>query len=255
MLSGPRFRLCRRVVRSIHTLPKLGKQELYDQNGIPGLFSRQGFQTAWTEYQSHILNKLNGLTVDTDNEARIPLHILLNTATKSDQAHVFNYASQAHNNHLFFQSLTSPNDNRTRPSTVLKNRVEASFGSMDELRQQFLYTADLLLGNGWVFLVEGSDKSLGIMACYNAGTPYHIARAQLFDLNGIASEEVSQSLVAISNAVRKKEKNFNIVLLAVNVWEHAYLTDYSVSGKSDYLEKWWDSIDWQVVSSRLYIRE
>ncbi|ANB13315.1 mitochondrial 37S ribosomal protein RSM26 [Sugiyamaella lignohabitans] len=244
--------ISRPVTRLIHSVPKLKNQNHYEQVGIPGLYSAEGFKTAWNDHQSHLLTKLNNLTVDTDNEARIPLHILLNTATKSDQAHIFNNASQAHNNHLFFQALTSPETNQTKPSALLQSRINKSFGSLEELREQFLLAADLLLGNGWVFLIEGPDKSLGIMSCYNAGTPYHIARAQLFDLNRIIDSEVHQSIEAISGAVRSKEKNFNIALLAANVWEHAYLTDYSVSGKTEYLEKWWASIDWDVVSSRLY---
>lgn len=40
------------------------------------------------------------------------------------------------------------------------------------------------------------------------------------------------------------------VLLGVNTWQHVYLTDYGVGGKREYLEAWWESIDWEVVRNR-----
>lgn len=117
-----------------------------------------------------------------------------------------------------------------------------------------LTEADVLLGNGWVFLVEGEEKNLYVMTSYNAGTPYHFARSQLYDLNGIVRPDTWKTLDDLQNAVLAKEKNQSIVLLALNVWQHAYVPDFSVSGRADYLEKWWSSIDWDVVSSRLFVR-
>lgn len=44
--------------RSLHRLPPLEQFE----NGIPGLFTKDGFRIAWTEYQGLMLEKLNALT-------------------------------------------------------------------------------------------------------------------------------------------------------------------------------------------------
>ncbi|MCJ1243851.1 hypothetical protein MMC30_001048 [Trapelia coarctata] len=41
------------------------------------------------------------------------------------------------------------------------------------------------------------------------------------------------------------------VLLGVNTWEHVWLRDYGVGGKREYLERWWDVVDWSVVEGRL----
>jgi len=41
------------------------------------------------------------------------------------------------------------------------------------------------------------------------------------------------------------------VLLGVNTWEHVWLRDYGVGGKREYLERWWDVVDWGVVEERL----
>ena len=38
------------------------------------------------------------------------------------------------------------------------------------------------------------------------------------------------------------------VLLCVSTWEHVYMWDYGPWGKSAYLERWWDRIDWPKVN-------
>jgi Fe-Mn family superoxide dismutase len=238
----------------IHTLPTLANQSQYEAQGIPGFLSPNAFKQGWTDYQNYLLENLTQLTMDSENESRVPFHIVLNTSAKPDHAHVFNYASQAHNNHMFFQALRSVSENTTKPSAPLLERINKSFGSMESLRAQMLTDADTLLGNGWVFLVEGEDKMLYTMATFNAGTPYDLSRSQMFDLNSAVGQDTWNTLSQIEKAVYGKEKNHSIVLLALNVWEHIYVPDYSVSGRADYLEKWWDSIDWDVVSSRLFVR-
>jgi len=40
------------------------------------------------------------------------------------------------------------------------------------------------------------------------------------------------------------------VLLGVNTWEHVWLRDYGVGGKGEYLERWWETVDWGVVEAR-----
>lgn len=37
------------------------------------------------------------------------------------------------------------------------------------------------------------------------------------------------------------------VCLGVNVWQHVWLRDYGFGGKKEFLERWWDSVDWKVV--------
>lgn len=244
----PKIALSRRC---IHNVPRLRNQTSLDKEGVPGLYTAKGFETVWTQYQQHILDKLNRVTIDTDNESRIPFQILLNTATKADSAHVFNYASQAHNNHMFVESLRSPLDNKTRPSAQLEKRISNQFGSMQQFKEEFLATAESMNGAGWVFLVEDEGKNIGIFACYNAGSPYTAARSQLADLNTLVSADTQRLMSDVEATVEAGIKNYNMVLLALNLWEHAYIEDYGFDKKT-YVERWWASIDWDVVSSRLF---
>jgi Fe-Mn family superoxide dismutase len=51
--------------RSIYTIPPLDNHAQVEQNGVPGLLSPKGFNTAYTEYQGHIIDELNASTAGT----------------------------------------------------------------------------------------------------------------------------------------------------------------------------------------------
>jgi Fe-Mn family superoxide dismutase len=38
-------------------------------------------------------------------------------------------------------------------------------------------------------------------------------------------------------------------ILCVNTWEHMYLADWGILQKKQYLEAWWERIDWNIVSN------
>ena len=46
--------------------------------------------------------------------------------------------------------------------------------------------------------------------------------------------------------------HFPVPLLNVSVWPQVYMTDYGVTkeGRREYLENWWNCIDWVVVAQR-----
>ncbi len=44
------------------------------------------------------------------------------------------------------------------------------------------------------------------------------------------------------------------VVLALDLWEHAYLLDFAPSQRGKYFEMLWSSIDWDKVEARLPVR-
>jgi hypothetical protein len=46
-----------------HRLPALPHDEIYSEHGVDGLLSPEGYDLAWTQYQSMMIEKLNLLTV------------------------------------------------------------------------------------------------------------------------------------------------------------------------------------------------
>lgn len=244
----------RRATRGIHTVPILKNQSHYAKNGIEGLYSPEGFKTAWLDYQKFLTTNLTLQTVGTANETRTAYFILLNTAKQTTEQHTFHYASQAHNNHFFFQQLGDKEAvKHTRPSRFIMDRLaDQDIPTLEEFKNSMLREAEKLNGQGWVFLVELPDKSMKIIRCNNDGTPYFYGKNQLLDMNGAVSEESFDALNALKEKGRNKELDLTLPLLALNVWDVSYLTDYGITGKTEYLSKVWDCINWEVINKRLF---
>lgn len=237
--------------RGIHLPPTLRNQQKYTKEGIKGLMSKEQFKLGWTDYQEYLTRNITLKTVGTEYETRSPLAIVLSTARKADQAALFHYASQAHNNHLFFQQLAPPPAN-SEIKTELLYRIEQQYGDLDKFKNELLFKADSLVGNGWVFLVETADKTLKVIQCHNDGTPYFYGRNQSLDLNGAIDLKDYEKLISDQEKVLNNVKDYSLPLLCINVWETAYVEDYGVNGKADYLENLWNSINWDIVNKRVF---
>ncbi|KAI0414817.1 Manganese/iron superoxide dismutase [Xylaria grammica] len=283
--AGALLRRTTLFARSEHTVPLL--EQFRQDNAVPGLLSPTGYSTAWTEYMQHIVNKLNILTAETDNAQLDPLTILKNTARDPSQAATFNYASMSHNNHFFFSQLVNleklheqkaqaktqaqeygtqdieleASENRIPPK--LKRELERSFSSIKTLRLEFLTTALGMFGPGFVWLVKNANtQDLRILTTYLAGSPYTAAhwRRQSVDFNTSLAESgtVNDFLSRYQTGAGNSGGRFNpqapggtdvIPLLCVNTWEHVWLIDYGIGGKGEYVQAWWETIDWEKVES------
>lgn len=231
--------------RRLHTLPTLRPSNIA---GAKQLYSREGFETAWTSAQQSVINKLNAAVVDTDNEIRSPFHIMLNTHTKPEEAHIFNYASRAYSNHLFFDALT---DHPKAPYGALERRIVKQFQSFENLKRLIIEKAQRIEGQGCVFLAETDTKQLELFACNNAGTSASYYRREGLNLSNGGTEDDLKILETLKQRVDAKEKSYNVDLLALNLWQHAYVKDYQFD-KAAFINRWFDLIDWEVVSDRLF---
>lgn len=193
-------------------------------------------------------------------------------------ASLFNHASMAHNNHFFFNGLSvSPLELYKSPA--LQKSLIDTFGSIETLKMTMVDTAAAMFGPGFVWLVWARDLdspttnssnrkgAWRILSTYLAGTPYPEAgyRQQGLDTNTTdapgydryMNQQPVNTLGAFgsfSRAGREQSKlppgGTNIMpVLCVNTWEHVYLRDFGVNGKREYLEDWWNCIDWDVVEN------
>ncbi|KAK7756716.1 hypothetical protein SLS62_001157 [Diatrype stigma] len=268
-----------------HTVPVL-QQFRNVEEGVPGLLSPEGFQMAWTEYIEFVLNKLNNLTAQTEFEEKEVHQIVKETARQPSQAPTFNYASMAYNHNFFFENLArlQPAEEGRPVEEVgllpvampakIKNDIELKFGSVETLRREMIATADAMFGPGYVWLVKPVRSSaFRILPTYLAGTPFTAGhwRRQGLDMNvhgfGAAPQGYSvddsalqyvnrQQVGAGNSDVGRFDNRANapgatevIPLLCVSTWQHVYLRDWGVAGKRQYLEAWWDCIDWNKVDS------
>ena len=132
---------------------------------------------------------------------------------KSD-GKLFNNASQAWN-HIFYFFQFSPEGQR-EPSGVLLDKINETFGSLDEFKKKFEEAGATLFGSGWVWLSADNDGKLFITQGGNASNP------------------MTSGLKPI---------------LTFDVWEHAYYLDYQ-NRRVEYLHRLWDIIDWGIVAAR-----
>ena len=121
-----------------------------------------------------------------------------------------------HINHSVFWTNMSP-DGGDKPVGELAQAIDDQFGSFDAFRAHFTANAMTIQGSGWSILAWDSvGKKLVIV--------------QLYDQQG----NVPVSLVP---------------LLMLDMWEHAFYLQYR-NVKADYVNAWWNVVDWANVQSR-----
>jgi Fe-Mn family superoxide dismutase len=153
---------------------------------------------AGTEYADMALEKLIGAT-----------------AGKTDKAGIFNNAAQVWNHTFYWNSLRPKGGGE--PPSMLKQKIEAAFGSVDACKRELSAAAVAQFGSGWAWLVVDAGK-LKIIKTADAGTP-------------------------ITQGVKP--------LLTVDVWEHAYYLDYQ-NKRADYVNAVLDKlINWEFAERNL----
>lgn len=243
--------------RSVHIIPQLPNQDEYIQSGLQPLFSGPGFDMVWRQYQSYLIDNLNRLVAGTEYEDKTPREIAVMTSKNSDQAAIFNYASTAHNNHFFFESITGAIPPPAPQN--LEDMIRANFYDMASFKATLLTTAEAVFSNAFVWVVLDTKRDLRILVTYNSGTPYAgIYRRQSVDTNTMTPDGRNDS-APFSGTIsevhlghgRQDDREGLVPLLCVNVWIHTYIRDHGIRGKREYLEKWFDRINWSVVADRL----
>lgn len=207
-------------------------------------------------------HRLTVATPGTPYENQEAKSLVIEFARDPTKAYAFNIASMAFNNHFFFRGLNTKRDVQSQPSEDLKIQINKDFSSVDTLRETFLATAEAMFGPGFVWLVQTNDTTFGslrILPTYLAGSPLSGAhyRRQSHDLNTHNADSYqSLNKVGTFGAAAKHDQGPKkplggvdvVPLLCVNTWEHVWLHDYGVKGKRQFLEAWWNSIDWDMVA-------
>ncbi|KAF2645812.1 Fe superoxide dismutase-like protein [Massarina eburnea CBS 473.64] len=248
--------------RSLHNVATLDNHVELQTSGIPGLLTAKGFDTAYLQYQKLITDELNYMTSGMTLENLDAKSLTIETARDPARAYIFNLASMAFNNHFFFKNINTNRDITSTPPADLVHEINNHFVSMDTFKETFLGTADAMFGPGFVWLVQLNDtvrKELRILSTYAAGSPLSGAhyRRQETDMN-TQNPDSYRSLNPVgafgkaAHVEQQPKKPLGGVeltpLLCVNTWEHVWLHDYGIRGKSQYLEAWWDRVDWNRVN-------
>jgi superoxide dismutase, Fe-Mn family len=119
-----------------------------------------------------------------------------------------------HYNHSLFWESMSPSGGGA-PDGALAQAIDGVFGSFDAFKASLKETGINQFGSGWSWLVHNGSE-LAIVGTPNQDNP-------------------------ISNG--------STPLLGVDVWEHAYYLKYQ-NRRPDYIDAWWNVVDWGKVAER-----
>lgn len=123
-----------------------------------------------------------------------------------------------HYNHsLFWRIMTSPKK-QTSPSPELLQAINASFGSVDKMKEALNAAAMSRFGSGWAWLVK-TPTGLVITSTANQDNPL------------MSTTEVRGTPI-----------------LGLDVWEHAYYLKHQ-NKRADYVKAWWSVVNWDEVSA------
>jgi len=113
-------------------------------------------------------------------------------------------------NHVHFWDIMTPGGAKA-PSGPLLQAINAAFGDVDKMRQQFNQASVGRFGSGWGWLVVGRDGKLAVVSTPNQDNPL---------MDGVKG-----------------------VVMGIDVWEHAYYLKYQ-NRRPDYVTTWWNVVNW-----------
>jgi Fe-Mn family superoxide dismutase len=188
----------------------------YAENALSPVISADTVGIHYGKHHQGYAANLNKLIAET-KFADLPLeYIIGETFRRTDKTAIFNNAAQIWNHTFYWRSL-SPCGGTEVPAT-LKQKIEASFGTLAACRKELADMAIAHFGSGWVWLVLAADK-LRVIQTDNAATPLTIGMKPL---------------------------------LVIDVWEHAYYLDYQ-NRRADYVNAVLDKlINWNFAAENLY---
>ena len=178
-----------------------------------GFLSEMTVNTHYGKHHQNYLNKLNEIIDDTDY-ATWPIEQLIAEVHQLPEAirqGVINNGGGYFNHNIYWETITPRTD--LRPTGELLEAIEQKYGSLEQLASEFKTSAVQVFGSGWLWLMP--------------------------DL----------SLVATANQDNPLSTTGQLPLTGVDVWEHAYYIDYK-NLRPDYLEEFWQHLDWEVIAER-----
>ena len=188
-----------------HVLPTLP----YADNGLDPIISANTISFHYGKHHKAYVDNLNKLVVGTEFADLSLEDVIKGSAGKADKAAIFNNSAQIWN-HTFYWNSLKPNGGG-EPPAALKQKIEASFASVDECKKELAAAAVSQFGSGWAWLVADGAK-LKIVKTANAEVPF---------TSGLKP------------------------LLTIDVWEHAYYLDYQ-NRRADYVNAILDKlINWE----------
>ncbi len=120
--------------------------------------------------------------------------------------------------HSIYWTIMTPPQMGGSPGETTLNWINWYFGNFDAFKAQFLAATKKVEGSGWGIL--GYNPAFGHLEILQCGNFQNLTQWGI------------------------------IPILVCDVWEHSYYLQYQ-SKRDDYVDKWWDLVNWNEVERRL----
>jgi Fe-Mn family superoxide dismutase len=189
----------------------------YDYNALEPHIDEQTMRVHHDKHHQAYVDKANAALEGTEWADRPVEEVLtsLDSLPEDKRTPVRNNAG-GHANHSLFWEIMSPNGGG-EPSGQLADAIAQAFGDFATMKQKVNEAGVNQFGSGWTWLVRDGSGGLQVVSTPNQDSP------------------VTQGLTP---------------LLGIDVWEHAYYLKYQ-NRRPDYLEAWWNVVNWDAVASRV----
>ncbi len=171
------------------------------------------------KHHAAYVNNLNAAIAKQPDLDGKPLHEVLanDLAMVKDEIKtaVRNNGGGHHNHSLFWEILNPAGKSGSAPVGSLTQAINSTFGSFEKFKEQFKTAATGRFGSGWAWLVKTGEK-IEILSTPNQDSPI---------MTG------------------------HFPIIGLDVWEHAYYLKYQ-NRRPDYIDAWWNVINWKVAEDR-----
>ena len=166
-------------------------------------------------HNAYVTNLNNAITGNESLESKSIIELIsdLDSVPEDIRGAVRNNGG-GHANHSLFWSIMGPGKGG-EPNGALGEAINSTFGSFETLKDEFTKAGMTRFGSGWAWL-SISNGSLVVSSTPNQDSPL---------MDG------------------------NEPIIGCDVWEHAYYLKYQ-NLRPDYLNAWWNVVDWDAASVR-----
>ena len=184
----------------------------YDYDALEPHIDEQTMHLHHDKHHQAYVTQANGALEGTEWAEKPVEEVLQNLdALPDDKRTVVRNNGGGHYNHSLFWEWMSPNGGA--PDGALRSAIDSAFGSFDDFKSQFKDAGVKRFGSGWAWLVH-DGSGLSIVSTPNQDNPISDGKTPL---------------------------------LGVDVWEHSYYLKYQ-NRRPDYIDAWWNVVNWAKVA-------
>ena len=187
----------------------------YDYNALEPHIDEQTMRIHHDKHHQAYVDNVNK-ALDGTQWADLPVEEVLTIfdTLPDDKLAVVRNNAGGHANHSFFWDIMRPGGG-VEPGGSVGEAITSTFGGLAELKSAVNEAGVKRFGSGWTWLVH-DGTGLAVYSTANQDSP------------------ISQA---------------DTPLLGIDVWEHSYYLKYQ-NRRPDYLEAWWNVVNWDAVQRR-----